>query len=195
MLPTRAPARRYAPGVAIESGLGRELQSTLPPAPSRRRGREVLPRGARAVGLLTPVIWQVRPRHTPRPTPTGPGVPRGARAVALVRLGRPATNEQKTNGALGGIRTHDLSLRRAALYPAELQAHCCGRPLGRVRNRPMKCGAEGESRTRTPLRALRPERSASAISPPRHDVSRRIRPGGGRWGTRTSDLLRVKQAL
>ena len=154
-----------------------------------------VPRGALAIGLLTPVIWQVRPRHTRRPTPTGPGVPRGARAVALVRLGRPATNEQKTNGALGGIRTHDLSLRRAALYPAELQAHCCGRPLGRVRNRPMKCGAEGESRTRTPLRALRPERSASAISPPRHDVSRRIRPGGGRWGTRTSDLLRVKQAL
>ncbi len=30
-------------------------------------------------------------------------------------------------GALGGIRTHDLSLRRAALYPAELQAHKCGR--------------------------------------------------------------------
>ena len=27
------------------------------------------------------------------------------------------------NGALGGIRTHGLSLRRAALYPAELQAH------------------------------------------------------------------------
>ena len=26
------------------------------------------------------------------------------------------------NGALGGIRTHGLSLRRAALYPAELQA-------------------------------------------------------------------------
>ena len=25
-------------------------------------------------------------------------------------------------GALGGIRTHDLSLRRAALYPTELQA-------------------------------------------------------------------------
>ena len=30
-------------------------------------------------------------------------------------------------GALGGIRTHDLSLRRAALYPAELQAHKCGK--------------------------------------------------------------------
>ena len=26
------------------------------------------------------------------------------------------------NGALGGARTHDLSLRRAALYPSELQA-------------------------------------------------------------------------
>jgi hypothetical protein len=26
------------------------------------------------------------------------------------------------NGALGGARTHDLSLRRAALYPTELQA-------------------------------------------------------------------------
>ncbi len=30
---------------------------------------------------------------------------------------------QEEYGALGGIRTHDLSLRRAALYPAELQAH------------------------------------------------------------------------
>ena len=29
---------------------------------------------------------------------------------------------KQKNGALGGIRTHDLSLRRAALYPAELQA-------------------------------------------------------------------------
>ena len=29
---------------------------------------------------------------------------------------------KQNNGALGGIRTHDLSLRRAALYPAELQA-------------------------------------------------------------------------
>ena len=29
---------------------------------------------------------------------------------------------QEEYGALGGIRTHDLSLRRAALYPAELQA-------------------------------------------------------------------------
>tara|TARA_B100000029_G_scaffold506512_1_gene589397 strand:- start:2485 stop:2601 length:117 start_codon:yes stop_codon:yes gene_type:complete len=28
-----------------------------------------------------------------------------------------------TSGALGGIRTHDLSFRKAALYPAELQAH------------------------------------------------------------------------
>ena len=28
----------------------------------------------------------------------------------------------KKDGALDGIRTHDLSLRRAALYPAELQA-------------------------------------------------------------------------
>ena len=27
-------------------------------------------------------------------------------------------------GALGEIRTHDLRLRRATLYPAELQAHC-----------------------------------------------------------------------
>ena len=28
----------------------------------------------------------------------------------------------RESGALGGIRTHDLSLRRAALYPAELRA-------------------------------------------------------------------------
>ena len=68
-------------------------------------------------------------------------------------------------GALGGIRTHDLSLRRAALYPAELQAHF------RLESRLEIHGAEGESRTRTPLRALRPERSASAISPPRHEGS------------------------
>ncbi len=27
------------------------------------------------------------------------------------------------NGALGGIRTHDLWLRRPTLYPAELRAH------------------------------------------------------------------------
>ena len=65
----------------------------------------------------------------------------------------------KNNGALGGIRTHDLSLRRAALYPAELQARVTGILQG--------CGAEGEIRTHTPLRALRPERSASTISPPR----------------------------
>ncbi len=32
------------------------------------------------------------------------------------------TESGMKNGALGGIRTHDLSLRRAALYPAELQA-------------------------------------------------------------------------
>ncbi len=40
---------------------------------------------------------------------------------ATPRSYRSATGEY---GALGGIRTHDLSLRRAALYPAELQAHC-----------------------------------------------------------------------
>jgi hypothetical protein len=28
----------------------------------------------------------------------------------------------RESGALGGARTHDLSLRRAALYPTELQA-------------------------------------------------------------------------
>ena len=36
-------------------------------------------------------------------------------ATVLPRLG-------EVGGALGGIRTHGLSLRRAALYPAELQA-------------------------------------------------------------------------
>lgn len=36
----------------------------------------------------------------------------------------PWTLSVPRSGALGGIRTHDLSLRRAALYPAELQAHC-----------------------------------------------------------------------
>ena len=74
---------------------------------------------------------------------------------------------QEEYGALGGIRTHDLSLRRAALYPAELQAHYAINAYMNVT--PIKkIGAESESRTRTPLRALRPERSASAISPPRH---------------------------
>ena len=37
-------------------------------------------------------------------------------ATVLPRLG-------EVGGALGGIRTHGLSLRRAALYPSELQAH------------------------------------------------------------------------
>ena len=31
--------------------------------------------------------------------------------------------QKKENGALGGARTHDLVLRRDALYPTELQAH------------------------------------------------------------------------
>ena len=34
-----------------------------------------------------------------------------------------ALTTELTAPALGGIRTRDLSLRRAALYPAELQAH------------------------------------------------------------------------
>ena len=33
------------------------------------------------------------------------------------------------DGALGGIRTHDPCLRRAILYPAELQAHCFCAPM------------------------------------------------------------------
>ena len=44
--------------------------------------------------------------------------PRGVLGGFLSRLQR----KQIRNGALGGTRTHGLSLRRAALYPTELQA-------------------------------------------------------------------------
>ena len=56
----------------------------------------------------------------------------------------------KQGGALGGIRTHGLSLRRAALYPLSYKRPCRGGDLN--------------SHGRSPLR---PERSASAIPPPR----------------------------
>ena len=48
----------------------------------------------------------------------------GINSAPKYQISRGAKREY---GALGGIRTHDLSLRRAALYPAELQAHKCGR--------------------------------------------------------------------
>ena len=93
----------------------------------------------------------------------------GINSAPKYQISRGAKREY---GALGGIRTHDLSLRRAALYPAELQAHkVWTNPRTEFYFNKHKYGAEGESRTRTPLRALRPERSASAISPPRHEVS------------------------
>ena len=51
----------------------------------------------------------------------------------------PRLSRQRTRlefgGALGGTRTHDLILRRDALYPSELQA---------------RAGAEGGTRTHTP---------------------------------------------
>ena len=83
-------------------------------------------------------------------------------ATVLPRLG-------EVGGALGGIRTHGLSLRRAALYPSELQAHETDPDPGDLCDYDTReGGAEGEIRTPTPLRALRPERSASAVSPLRH---------------------------
>ena len=114
-------------------------------------------------------------------------------------------SEVDTLSALGGTRTHGLSLRRAALYPTELQAHAESQGTSRRSN----CGAEGGTRTHTPVRALRPERSASTIPPLRHDYRGMQCVGysdtnetlvispyyGGRSRTRTSDLLRVKQAL
>ena len=48
----------------------------------------------------------------------------GINSAPKYQISRGAKREY---GALGGIRTHDLSLRRAALYPAELQAHKGGR--------------------------------------------------------------------
>lgn len=35
----------------------------------------------------------------------------------------PYGSENSTNGVLGGIRTHDLTIRNHTLYPAELQGH------------------------------------------------------------------------
>ena len=96
---------------------------------------------------------------------------------------------EPTTSAFAGLRSIQLSYKRTG---AETN------PLVEFYIDPQTNGAEGESRTRTPLRALRPERSASAISPPRHGISsliHAIKSVGGRWGTRTSDLLHVKQAL
>ena len=93
---------------------------------------------------------------------------------------------EPTTSAFAGLRSIQLSYKRTG---AEIN------PLVEFYIDPNKFGAEGESRTRTPLRALRPERSASAISPPRHGFFSLVNSVGGRWGTRTSDLLRVKQAL
>ena len=66
---------------------------------------------------------------------------------------------EPTTSAFAGLRSIQLSYKRTG---AEIN------PLVEFYIDPNKFGAEGESRTRTPLRALRPERSASAISPPRH---------------------------
>ena len=94
-----------------------------------------------------------------------------------------SNKEQKlVNGALGGIRTHGLSLRRAALYPLSYK-RVKTNPLPIVPGtRPgtvMGIGAEGGSRTHTPFQALRPERSASTISPLRHVTNPGL-PAGGR---------------
>ncbi len=35
----------------------------------------------------------------------------------------PYGSENSANGVLGGIRTHDLTIRNHTLYPAELQGH------------------------------------------------------------------------
>lgn len=38
-------------------------------------------------------------------------------------------SKNSTNGVLGGIRTHDLTIRNHTLYPAELQGHKKARSL------------------------------------------------------------------
>ena len=101
-------------------------------------------------------------------------------ATALRRSG-------EVGGALGGIRTHGLSLRRAALYPSELQAPETG-PGDLCDYDTREGGAEGEIRTPTPLRALRPERSASAVSPLRHVGLPVIIPPGSWWAMQDSNL-------
>ncbi len=65
-----------------------------------------------------------------------------------------------TTSAFAGLRSIQLSYKRT----------CVGESTTEFYFNNCTYGAEGESRTRTPLRALRPERSASAISPPRHEV-------------------------
>ena len=78
-----------------------------------------------------------------------------------------------SGGALGGTRTHGLSLRRAALYPTELQAH------NKMVSWPNRdAGAEGGIRTHTPVRILRPERSASTVPPLRPIIVKFPRSGG-----------------
>ena len=43
------------------------------------------------------------------------------------------------NGALGGTRTHNLSLRKAALYPVELQAHQADHAITLIGNKAIAC--------------------------------------------------------
>ena len=59
-----------------------------------------------------------------------PGVVRGAHRTSLREFcSRSSTKKPPLQvvffGALGEIRTHDPCLRRAILYPAELQVHAC----------------------------------------------------------------------
>ena len=92
---------------------------------------------------------------------------------------------EPTTSAFAGLRSIQLSYKRTVRLPARPGAKPTGEyvvPRARVElARP--CGHYALNVARLPFR------HPGTVCP------KRIRPGGGRWGTRTSDLLRVKQAL
>ncbi len=97
-------------------------------------------RGQRVFGFQTNIVLRERPTKLYKVS-ADRGIPRIANEASDIAgrsersKGKQNSPKQK-NGALGGIRTHDLSLRRAALYPAELQARgtgICGVLVPRVR--------------------------------------------------------------
>jgi hypothetical protein len=72
------------------------------------------------------------------------------------------------SGALGGIRTHGLSLRRAALYPLSYKRLLRLKGLDN-HTTVMVMVPKGRFELPRPQGALRPERSASAVPPLRHE--------------------------
>jgi hypothetical protein len=71
----------------------------------------------------------------------GPKLPNSAVCLPIAYLAHPLSTNSSKTGAPEKIRTSDLCLRRAALYPAELRAHSALHSLrGRQRQRWMRRG-------------------------------------------------------